>query len=130
AGSQEVVGARDQGSTEAIAGACRCDVERRDLEARLPRRSGGRKNGSGAISARSTDESFQASRRREQVQGGQMQMRPSAPSWGLRATCAWALVCALVLPAAAQPKKGDKTAAPPADKADAKADAKNAANKK
>ena len=59
-----------------------------------------------------------------------MQMRPSAPSWGLRATCAWALVCALVLPAAAQPKKGDKTAAPPADKADAKADAKNAANKK
>lgn len=38
-----------------------------------------------------------------------MQVRPSAPSWGLRATLAMALVCAAVLPAAAQPKKGKDT---------------------
>ena len=51
-----------------------------------------------------------------------MQVRPATPSWGLRATCALALVCALALPAFAQPHKdkggGDKTpaAAPAPDK--------------
>jgi len=62
-----------------------------------------------------------------------MQVRPTAPSWGLRA--ALVLVCALVLPAAAQPRKNDKgdkgaSGAPAVPAAtDAKADAKTA-NKK
>ncbi len=63
-----------------------------------------------------------------------MPLRPVALKWGLLPTLALALVCALALPAAAQPKKkkGEAPpAAPPAaekadkaDKADAPAEAK------
>ena len=40
-----------------------------------------------------------------------MQLRADAPGWGLRATLALALMCAAVVPAAAQPHRG-VTAAP------------------
>jgi hypothetical protein len=49
-----------------------------------------------------------------------MRLRPIAPSWGRMSAIALALVCALVLPASAQPKskKADKTE--PVTKDDAK----------
>ena len=54
-----------------------------------------------------------------------MRLRPIAPSWGRTPARALALVCALALPASAQPK-GKKPEAPaaPAPKDDAKAPAK------
>ena len=59
-----------------------------------------------------------------------MQMRPSTPVWGLRATSMLALVCALALPASAQPRKGEKgdkgtpAATEKVEKGDAKATTK------
>ncbi len=48
-----------------------------------------------------------------------MPLRPAALKWGRLPTLALVLVCALVLPAAAQPKKRGAPAAPPAtEKAD------------
>jgi hypothetical protein len=41
-----------------------------------------------------------------------MPVRFAPPCWGLRATLALALLCALVLPVAAQPKKGKAPPAP------------------
>ena len=41
-----------------------------------------------------------------------MSVRLTAPGWGLVATLGVALMCALVAPAAAQPKKKDATTAP------------------
>jgi hypothetical protein len=52
-----------------------------------------------------------------------MRLRPTAPSWGRTPARALALVCALVLPAAAQPK-GKKGPEPPAGAAGAKEDGK------
>ena len=48
-----------------------------------------------------------------------MQLRATAPGWGLRATLALVLVCGAVLPAAAQPRKG-----PASEKATEKPDKK------
>src|SRR5215813_6667612 len=107
------MGARDQGSAEAIERTRRCDVERSDPQARLPGRRLGWEGGSGAISARSTHEPQQAAGRREQVQGGQMQVRLHAHRWGLAPTLILALVCALAVPATAQPRKKKKAAPPP-----------------
>ena len=61
-----------------------------------------------------------------------MQVRPTAPFWGLRATSALALVCALVLPAAAQPKKcgGPHQPACKAEPADAPAEKPDAKDPK
>ncbi len=47
-----------------------------------------------------------------------MPLRPAALKWGRLPTLAVALVCALVLPAAAQPKKRGTPAAPPTEKAE------------
>ena len=65
-----------------------------------------------------------------------MRLRPITPAWGRMPAIALALVCALVLPASAQPKnkkgdKGDPPAAAPVkeDGKDAKADGKLPAKK-
>src|SRR5690606_13271340 len=97
--------------------------EPRDPEDRLRRGYGRRQGGPGAIPARGTDQSRKTSGRREQVQGGQMPLRHAAPMRGLLATV---FVCALVAPAASQPKKGSKVEAKPAvaEKPDAKKEPK------
>jgi len=55
-----------------------------------------------------------------------MRMRPIAPSWGHMPAMVLALVCAMVLPAAAQPKGKKPDPAAPAPKDDAKGPKKDA----
>src|SRR5205823_929133 len=98
---EEDMGSRDQGGSEEGGGTCRRAVEPRDLEAGLHRRRRGRKGRSGAISARSSGFARKAAGRRQQVQGDQMSLRPSALKWGLLPALTLALLCSAVLPASA-----------------------------
>src|SRR5689334_19744837 len=109
------MGARRQPGPEAIRTARRCDVGPRGLEAGLHGGSGRRKAGSGAIPARSSRGSLQASGRREQVQGDQMSVRLTAPGWGLVPTLVVAMMCATVAPTTAQPRKKGVEPSPAAD---------------
>src|ERR1043165_9658956 len=97
------MGARDQGGAEALDIACRRAVEPRASQDRFHGGSRRWQGGSGAIPAGSSDESRKADGGREQVQGGQMPLRHASPFRGLLATV---LLCALVAPVVAQPKKG------------------------
>src|SRR5262249_22092611 len=111
-GCEEDMGPRDQGGAAPGHRARGRDVQPRDAQAGLPGRPGGRQGRAGAIPARSSDRSRQASNSGREAKGArEMRLRPIAPAWGRIPAIILALVCAIVLPASAQPKskKADKS---------------------